>query len=68
MYSILITVSISSVIQSSFICYLWWKIMRDNPLDMLTHQMPIATIPSAPLIKRNITCEGHPEAGYDATY
>lgn len=53
MYSILITVSISSVIQSSFICYLWWKIMRDNPLDMLTHQMPIATIPSAPLLYKS---------------
>ena len=53
MYAILLTVSISSVIQSSFICYLWYKIMQDNPLGMLTHQMPIATIPSAPIMYKS---------------
>lgn len=45
MYSILITFSISSVVQSAFILYLWSKLYYDTPL--LTYDMPMA-IASAP--------------------
>jgi len=47
-YSILITVSLSSVFQSAFIIYLWSKLYYDTPL--LTYEYPEA-IASAPTLK-----------------
>ena len=47
-YSILITVSLSSVFQTGFIIYLWSKLYYDTPL--LTYEYPEA-IASAPTLK-----------------
>lgn len=48
MYSILITFSFSSIVQSAFIIYLWSKLYYDTPL--LTYEAPIAYA-SAPTLK-----------------
>ncbi len=48
MYSILITISFSSIIQSAFIIYLWSRVYNDLPL--IKYDVPTA-YPSAPTLK-----------------
>lgn len=50
MYSILITISFSSIIQSAFIIYLWSKLYNDTPLLKYSTDIPYACA-SAPVLK-----------------
>ena len=49
MYSILITISFSSIIQSAFIIYLWSKLYNDIPLLKYSTDVPYAA--TAPVLK-----------------
>jgi len=48
MYSILITISFSSIVQSAFIIFLWSKLYYDTPL--LTYE-PAVAYATAPTLK-----------------
>lgn len=50
-YCVMMTISLSSIIQTSFIIYLWSRLLY-NDTKLITYDMPVAT-PSAPIYKED---------------
>ena len=51
MYSILITISFSSVIQTTFILYLWYKVYNDHNEKAIVKYEVATAYPTAPELK-----------------